>query len=115
MTLEETICFKMLDEYATSRHRCFLAEMNLDPDKALRTVFSPYGSKQGLTEPIRLSASLHRSAWGRRTDAAKAHNRNAGQGTSNPAAIVVGAIAINTNNPAMLQPRWRAGHTQPRV
>lgn len=34
MTLEETNCFKMLDEYARGRHRCFLAEMDLDADKA---------------------------------------------------------------------------------
>jgi len=34
MTLEETNCFKMLDEYARTRHRCFLAEMDLKPEKA---------------------------------------------------------------------------------
>jgi len=27
MTAEETTCFKLLDEYSRTRHRCFLAEM----------------------------------------------------------------------------------------
>jgi hypothetical protein len=32
--MEETNCFKMLDEYSRSRHRCFLAEMDLDAPQA---------------------------------------------------------------------------------
>jgi hypothetical protein len=44
MTLGETNCFKMLDEYARSRHRCFLAEMDLHADKArYRLCFRPTG------------------------------------------------------------------------
>jgi hypothetical protein len=44
MTREETNCFKMLDEYARNRHRCFLAEMNLDADKRHYTLcFRPTG------------------------------------------------------------------------
>jgi hypothetical protein len=28
MTADETVCFKVLDSYARTRHNCFLAEMN---------------------------------------------------------------------------------------
>lgn len=31
VTVEETNCFKMLDEYSRRRHACFLAEMDLNP------------------------------------------------------------------------------------
>ena len=34
MTVEETNCFKMLDEYSKTRHRCFLAEMTLNAAEA---------------------------------------------------------------------------------
>jgi hypothetical protein len=48
MTLEETNCFKMLDEYARSRHRCFLAEMDLNADKAHYTLcFRPTAVDKG--------------------------------------------------------------------
>ena len=47
MTLEETNCFKMLDEYARSRHRCFLAEMNLSADKTHYALcFRPTGGNK---------------------------------------------------------------------
>lgn len=35
MTLEETNCFKMLDEYSRSRYSCFLAEMDLNATKKI--------------------------------------------------------------------------------
>jgi hypothetical protein len=35
MTPEATTCFKMLDEYSRTRHRCFLAEMDLNADKGI--------------------------------------------------------------------------------
>ena len=38
MTLEETNCFKMLDGYSRTRHRCFLAEMDLNAAKAHYTL-----------------------------------------------------------------------------
>lgn len=38
MTLEETNWFKMLDGYSRTRHRCFLAEMDLNVAKAQYTL-----------------------------------------------------------------------------
>jgi hypothetical protein len=38
VTLEETNCFKMLDGYSRTRHRCFLAEMDLNVAKAHYTL-----------------------------------------------------------------------------
>jgi hypothetical protein len=44
MTVEETNCFKMLDEYSRSRYSCFLAEMTLNPAKAIYALcFRPTG------------------------------------------------------------------------
>lgn len=45
MTLEEANFFKMLDEYARTRHRCFLlAEMDLNADQAHYALcFRPIG------------------------------------------------------------------------
>lgn len=50
MTLEETRCFKMLDEYARSRHRCFLAEMNFDANEVRYALcFRPMGGSKDST------------------------------------------------------------------
>jgi hypothetical protein len=70
-------------------------------------VFSTDRSRQGLTEPIRVSVSAHRSRtdWNRRTVAAKDRNRNAGQGTSNPAAILVKKSGVYTHNRLLV--KWR--------
>ena len=44
MTLEETNCFKTLDGYSRTRHRCFLAEMDLNPSQAYYSLcFRPTG------------------------------------------------------------------------
>jgi hypothetical protein len=44
VTLEEAACFKLLDGYARSHHRCFLAEMDLNAAKAHYTLcFRPTG------------------------------------------------------------------------
>jgi len=44
MTLDETKCFKMLDGYSRTHHRCFLAEMNLNANKgAYALCFRPAG------------------------------------------------------------------------
>jgi hypothetical protein len=47
VTLEETNCFKMLDEYSRTRHRCFLAEMDLNAFQAYYSLcFRPTGGTE---------------------------------------------------------------------
>jgi len=49
MTPEETRCFKLLDRYARSRYRCFVAEMFLNDDETHYVVcFRPTGRDKHL-------------------------------------------------------------------
>jgi hypothetical protein len=74
MTLEEANFFTMLDEYARTRHRCFLAEMDLNADKHFtpRVFVRPEQTRTQRTDTMSVCARRSRRGWNRRTIAALA-------------------------------------------